>query len=358
MAKNTKKRAIIYSNVKENKKLAEERALIRQNQINLNDEVIIGFNSNKKNQNNSAKKNNSKDKSGNKKKPDVRNLPRNPNRNNKNKDNEIIRNQKKKISQSKTKKKKKNKMNPQKKAKILLATKVSIAIITLIIVIVMFFKSPIFNIKEISVKIDNNLSLTESEIRALSNITIGQNMFSFNKSRSTENIKTSSYVESVKIKRLIPNKLEIKVVERIVKFQIESNGKYVFVDAYGIVIDQSDEKKEGLVITGIKNENFVNGEKLGDEDIKGLSDAMVIIQEAKNSEIYANISKIDISNKDDYLIYFDSLGKIAHIGDTTSINDKMVRVAKILEKTVDYEGEIFVNVDLNNKKNPYFREKV
>ena len=36
MAKNTKKRAIIYSNVKENKKIAEERKKIRDNQINLN----------------------------------------------------------------------------------------------------------------------------------------------------------------------------------------------------------------------------------------------------------------------------------------------------------------------------------
>ena len=82
------------------------------------------------------------------------------------------------------------------------------------------------------------------------------------------------------------------------------------------------------------------------------------IQEAKNNEIFDDITRIDISNHDDYLVYFDDLGKLAHIGDISSINDKMTRVAKILKVESEVEGEIFVNVDFNNGKYPYFREKV
>lgn len=358
MAKNTKKRAIIYSNVKENKKLAEKRAQIRENQINLSDEVIIGFNSNKKNENNSIPKNNNKYKSNQNNNSRANGERGNRKKYNQSNGNRITSKQEKSVSPHKPKKKKKAKMNPQKKAKVIAITKVLVAIIVVIVALIGFLRSPIFNIKEISIKVDNNLSLTESEIKELSNIAIGQNMFSISKSKSIQNIKTNSYIESVKIKRKIPNKLEIDVVERIVKFQIENNGNYIFVDEYGIVIDQSYEKKEGFVVTGTKTENFINGEKIGAEDLSGLSDVMVIMQEAKNCEIYDDITRIDISNKEDYLIYFDSLGKIAHVGDITSINDKMVRIDKILEKTVDYEGEIFVNVDLNNKKPPYFREKV
>ena len=36
----------------------------------------------------------------------------------------------------------------------------------------------------------------------------------------------------------------------------------------------------------------------------------------------------------------------------------MTRVAKILKVESEVEGEIFVNVDFNNGKYPYFREKV
>lgn len=49
---------------------------------------------------------------------------------------------------------------------------------------------------------------------------------------------------------------------------------------------------------------------------------------------------------------------MAHLGDTTSINDKMTYIKKILEVESNYEGEIFVNVNLNNGEYPHFREKV
>ena len=42
----------------------------------------------------------------------------------------------------------------------------------------------------------------------------------------------------------------------------------------------------------------------------------------------------------------------------TSINEKMNFVKEIMSKEQDYEGEVFVNVDLNNGEYPYFREKV
>ena len=236
--------------------------------------------------------------------------------------------------------------------------KIGVAAIVIVIATFAFLKSPVFNIEEIKIKIDHNTVLTESEIKELSNIVVGQNMFSISKKKSIESIETNSYVEAVKIKRKIPNKLEIEVVERTIAFQIEVDGGYAYIDNYGVVIDQKNDKKDCIVITGHKTENIITGEKLNDEDIRGLSDVLVIIQEAKNNEVIDDITKIDISNHDDYLVYFDNLGKVAHIGDITSINDKMTRIAKILKVESEVEGEIFVNVDFNNGKYPYFREKV
>ena len=43
MAKNIKKRAVVYSNVKENKKKLDEDFKIKQNLINLDNEVVIGM---------------------------------------------------------------------------------------------------------------------------------------------------------------------------------------------------------------------------------------------------------------------------------------------------------------------------
>lgn len=316
MAKNTKKRAIIYSNVKQNKKKEEEKNKLQNQKINLNDEVIIGFNSKKNNQ----------------------------------------------IIQKKGSVKKKKSIKQVKKIKKKIKIPCIIKIFTVIVVISIatfaFLKSSLFNVKEIVVQVKNNNVLTEYEIKELADISIGENIFSIRKKNSIENIKRNSYVEDVEIKRIIPNKIQIIVEERLAKFQLETSDGYVYVDKQGIVIDKSTEKKDCITITGHKTSDIINGNSLCYEDINKLLDVLQICKEIENNELRNDVSKVDISDSNDYLVYFESLGKMAHIGDVSSINDKMTRVAKILKEESEYEGEIFVNVDLNNGEYPYFREKV
>ena len=351
MARYTKKRAIIYSNVKENKKIAEERQRIRDNQINLNDEVIIGFNEQKKAKH-SIDTNHIKN--GNKKRKS--NGSNNRSRINNNTPAKEIR--RSTISHNIDEK---AKVNPQKRKKNVFHIRVTFVVLILVIGIIVFLRSSFFNIKNMVVSIENNSVLTEQEIIDLSNIVVGQNMFSIRKSKSVENIKTNKYVESVKIKRAIPDKLRIIVKERQIKFQLENMDEgtaYIYVDNHGIAVDKSAEKKDCIIVAGYKTNNIQYGEKLDENDLEGLSAVNLILQVAKNYGIEDRIDKIDISNHDDYIIYFSNDGKITHFGDTTSVNDKMTRIKRILELNSDYQGEIFVNVDLNNGEYPYFRESV
>lgn len=331
MAKNTKKRAVIYSNVKENKKRAEEISKIKENQINLNEEIIIGLN---KLPSDTVKK---KKRVPNKK---VKSGGSNNNSNNHAKTN---------TNPNST---------PRKKRKIMFLIKVIILISILVIGIIIFLKSSIFNIKVINVKIENNNILTESQIKELSMINVGQNMYSFSKKKSIESIKSNPYVESVKITRSIPDELQIEIQERTVKFQLQADNQYVYIDGQGIILEKNIVKKDCITVTGFKTTELNEGTKLNNEDLEGLSAVIQMIQEAENNGIRNYITSIDIENHDDYIIYFDSLGKVVHLGDTTSINSKFSYITKILEVKKDYQGEIFVNVDLNNGEYPYFREKV
>lgn len=332
MAKNTKKRAIIYSNVKENKKRAEVISRIKENQINLNDEIIIGLSKSPKNK--PIKENNNKPIKKNKKNKKVSNSSKNNNT------------------------KKKKVMNPRKRKIILRAIKLTLAIIILLIGLIAFFKSSLFNIKNINVSIENNKILTESQIKNLSTINIGQNIYSINKRQIVESIKSNPYVESVKIKRSLPGTLKIEIEERTVRFQLDYNGEYIYIDNQGYILEKSYEKNDTILVSGYSTTELSYGNRLDVKDLEKLSDVIQIMQESKNNELDSQITKIDIEDDDDYKIYFDGLGKIAHLGDTTSINDKLTYIKKILEVESDYEGEIFVNVNLNNGEYPYFREKV
>ena len=85
-----------------------------------------------------------------------------------------------------------------------------------------------------------------------------------------------------------------------------------------------------------------------------------IIEEIKNEkmlEILEDlINKIDITNKDDYVVEMKKEKKIVHLGDVTNLALKMLYVSDIIYKEKD-EGEIFVNTDLENK-GAIFRKKV
>lgn len=336
MAKYNKKRTVIFSNVKENKMKAEEIATIKENQIDLDDEVIIGLNRLPKDKYPKTNKNSK------------------------------ISKQKKNDNQKKNKQKKNNSNNNLKKRRnkkiVIMIFMLLINIIVfsaLIIGLVIFLKSSFFNISKISVKIDNNNILTESQIKDLSEINLGQNLFNIRKNQVIEKIKKEPYVEAVKIKKSLPNSVEILIKERSVEFQLlDADNQYIYIDNQGYILEKSDKIKEDIVITGYSTTDLTEGNRLNVEDLEKLSTVLQIIQEVENNGIREGVSKIDIGDSNDYKIYYDGLGKIVHLGDISSINDKMAYLKKILEVEHDYEGDIFLNVDLNSGEYPYFREKV
>ena len=69
--------------------------------------------------------------------------------------------------------------------------------------------SPIFNIKIIEVK--NNNQVSSETIISLSELNQGQNIFKIIPTKVEEKIKENAYMEIANIKRILPNKIEIKL---------------------------------------------------------------------------------------------------------------------------------------------------
>ena len=87
--------------------------------------------------------------------------------------------------------------------------------------------SPIFNIKEINVT-GNNIVSSET-IVSISELSKEQNIFKFFNKKVVENVKTNPYVETAKVKRKLPNKVEIQVEERERTFNIEFMNGYAYI---------------------------------------------------------------------------------------------------------------------------------
>lgn len=229
-------------------------------------------------------------------------------------------------------------------------------IILIAIIVVLALTAPIFNITDITVNGNNQVST--NMIINLSGLRKGENIFKFN-STVEQKIKENTYIESVNIKRKLPGTVIISVKERTVKYQINLINSYVYIDKNGYILENSSEKKDVPVIVGlsIKEDEMLNEKRLKTEDLEKLNDIIKIIDSAKTINIDNLITEINTENKENYVLYLESKGKKINLGDTSNLTNKMLYVKKILEKEEGKTGSAFVNGDLSAGFKPYFREE-
>lgn len=265
-----------------------------------------------------------------------------------------IKKEAKKIKQKEINEKKRQKIN--KKIKLFLKLFILIALIGGAIIFVM--TSPLFNIKEI--KVINNTQVSSDTIISLSEIKLDENIFKFYKGNASNKIKENAYIENVNIERKIPSIVEIKVEERIPKYSVDFMGKYMYINSQGYFLELSEDNKGLSIIYGIitEEEQVIPGNRLNEEDLNRLEEVMKIMSSANENGLEGKVTSVDISNKNDYTIYLEEKKKKIHIGNTSNLSNKMLYILAIMEQEEGKEGDIYVNGDLNNKFQPYFREKV
>lgn len=287
------------------KKTANKKNISRKSKINLDDEIIIGLNSPKK--------------------------------------------EPKKVAKPASKKKasKKN----AKKSKLI---KWTILIVLIIIAILMLLLSDVFNIKEIIVI--NNSKISSQEIINLSTLKIEENMFKTTSKKITQGIKTNSYIENVKISKKLNGTVVLDVTERTPTYIIELDNGYAYINNQGYILEVSAIKLEVPHIKGIstKMENIVAGNRLSVGDLKKLDTIIQIMKTAEDKQLSKLITAIDITDSLNYILTLENEKKTVHFGDNSKINDKMLWIEYEIQKNKDVEGTLFVkNID-----KPYFRSKV
>ncbi|MCI9177310.1 MAG: FtsQ-type POTRA domain-containing protein [Clostridia bacterium] len=220
-----------------------------------------------------------------------------------------------------------------------------------------FMLSPFFNIKEITAT--GNTKITSEELISLSQIQLEENTFKIQKKQAETFIKKNAYVDTVYIKRRLPNKIEIQIIERTPSFMLTLGNAYVYMNNQGYLLEVSSKAIDKPIITGYitAKENIQVGNRLEEEDLQKLEHVLQIMHSAQSNEIQKTITKIDITDKQDYILELKSEKKTVHIGNNSNLSTKMLYVKKILEEEKGIEGEILVNTDLNNK-GAIFRKKI
>ncbi len=218
--------------------------------------------------------------------------------------------------------------------------------------------SPIFNITTIEVV--NNELVNSDTIISLSQLSTNQNIFRFFSNQVVNNIKENTYIEDVQIHRQLPNKIQIEVKERKPRYSIPVLGNFAYINSQGYILEVTANELNLPIINGMKinEEDIVPGNRLIEEDLKELEIILKISSICKENNLDNKITSIDISNKNDYIIYIKEDEKYIHLGDTSNLGNKMLYIIAILEEEKQTAGEIFANGDLNKDFRVYFRPKI
>lgn len=219
-----------------------------------------------------------------------------------------------------------------------------------------FLTTPAFNIANIEI-IGNEKNTTETYI-SLSQIELGTtNIFSVTNQRIKNNIKENAYVEDVSIKRKLPDVLQILIKERKVAYQVEFANTYLYLNDQGYLLEISKEKINVPVVKGlsITQENVKVGNRLEEEDLKKLSIVLEFTNYCKYHSIENTITTIDVTDTNNYMIYFEKDQKILYIGNASNLNERLSLLKAILTSEKGKKGEIFMNNNITEDK-VYFRE--
>jgi len=237
---------------------------------------------------------------------------------------------------------------------------ISIAIVLFLAICgtIYYLTTPVFNIANINVY-GNSKNSVETYI-SLSGINMNQtNIFGFTDSSVIKRIKENPYVEEVRIERKLPNILELHITERKVDYQINYLNSYVYLNNQGYILELNEEGKNVLIIDGLTSlsDNIQVGQRLSNEDLIKLDTILKVTNYLKYNSVKSELTKIDANDEENYILEFSKEDKIAYIGNSSSITEKMTAVSKVLEAEEGKKGKIYADEEALKRNRVYFREE-
>lgn len=229
-------------------------------------------------------------------------------------------------------------------------------LVLFLVAIVLVCMSGAFSVSEIIV--EGNDAISKEQMISFSGIEKGTNLFAISKEDIVSKMKENPYIDSVEIRRCLPNKIKLVVKERKIEYALPLANSYVYVNREGYVLRISNELSQVPQIIGFSTDltNLKENQQLEQVDLDKMRCVEKIMQTAIHYKIQDLISKIDISNEKDYAIYFETEGKIAYLGEGTELNTRFLYIKAILKEQQGKTGKIFANVDLNEEW-VYFSEE-
>ncbi len=241
----------------------------------------------------------------------------------------------------KEKKRRKSKMSPLVKLLIVIALGVGLYF---------FASSSFFDVTEFEVK--GNVYYSEDEILTMGNCKTGGNIFwGSGCGDIKKRLEKDAYMEKVKVKRILPDKISIELTERTQIAAVVYGENYVVVDAGGTVLRKTEAEPELTLIYGLTISKLEVGQLIEAEQKVLLRQTLEMLDIMSKSDMY--FKKIEISDAGvkayvlDYLICKgtpQSIMKAMEEGNLQKVVKGLFDI-NIERGTIKVSGEEYISFD-------------
>lgn len=204
-------------------------------------------------------------------------------------------------------------------------------------IIAVLVYSPLFTFQQLVVH--GNVHLDENELCEIARIHYGQRLFELKTDEMTTNLLRDLRIESVVVRRQLPHKIEMDIVERIPVATIACDYGYLDFDRQGKVIASYRSLKGAdiPIITGVKLRDLYIGDDNNDPQVAQAISFLARIDPADIGEI----SEVSLRNPDAVVAYTKTalpirLGQLTGIPDKAALTQDFLRDQKTTRHTVEY----------------------
>ena len=204
-------------------------------------------------------------------------------------------------------------------------------------IIAVLVYSPLFTFQQLVVH--GNVHLDENELCEIARIHYGQRLFELKTDEMTTNLLRDLRIESAVVRRQLPHKIEMDIVERIPVATVACDYGYLDFDRQGKVIASYRSLKGAdiPIITGDKLRDLYIGDDNNDPQVAQAISFLARIDPADIGEI----SEVSLRNPDAVVAYTKTalpirLGQLTGIPDKAALTQDFLRDQKTTRHTVEY----------------------
>jgi cell division septal protein FtsQ len=215
-----------------------------------------------------------------------------------------------------------------------------------------FYHSDYFKVKNIDVQ--DNEHYKDEEVTALIPEVIGTNLFDINKKIVEDTIAGElDWVKDAELSKIFPDRLVIKLVERIPDLVIFYKGEYFLMDDEGVILDKIeignlDAYGDLILVKNAVSYRINIGEKIAKKNVLSCAD----IYKAMDSQMRSMIKEARIEDDVSGDIVFETYDSREIIFGT---GNEVIKKIEILKQLLKEETDYTI-IDLRSWENPVVKQ--